>query len=175
MAKPKDDTPYLILLIAVVILFATVPWLGALGLALFVYSAVTDRFTPNTPGRDFSDLQQTAREMKALNLQLKDNTSTPEYQQTAYAFRLMKTDYLKSTTWDTKRKAVLKRDKYICQQCGATDVTLDVHHMADYILIPHEPTSSLISLCRECHDNEHLLYGYPSSYRDYAMWDHRIL
>jgi len=114
------------------------------------------------------------KELRVLLESSLDASPTAEYQQTAYAFRLMKTDYLKSTAWDTKRKAVLKRDKYVCQQCGATDVALDVHHMADYILIPHEPITSLITLCRECHDNEHLLHGYPSSYSDYAEWDHRI-
>jgi len=87
-------------------------------------------------------------------------------QQTAYAFRLMKTDYLKSTMWDTKRKAVLKRDNYVCQRCGATDVALDVHHIM-YKNVPSETEKDLVALCRTCHTNTHEAYGYPNTHQEY--------
>ena len=78
--------------------------------------------------------------------------------------------YLQSDEWGKKRKAVLKRDKYTCQSCGIND-SLEVHHMNSYSKIPNEPLTSLISLCRDCHEAQHEYYGFPSTYKDYMLWD----
>lgn len=82
-----------------------------------------------------------------------------------------KASYLKSEAWNTKRKLVLQRDSYTCQCCNTTGVPLDVHHLSSYSLIPQEPTSALISLCRSCHEAQHLHYGYPQTLEDYNNWN----
>lgn len=86
-------------------------------------------------------------------------------------FMYNKANYLKSEAWNTKRKLVLQRDSYTCQCCNTTGVPLDVHHLSSYSLIPQEPTSALISLCRSCHEAQHLHYGYPQTLEDYNNWN----
>jgi 5-methylcytosine-specific restriction endonuclease McrA len=60
--------------------------------------------------------------------------------------------YLKSPEWKAKRKQVLKRDNYICQECG--DRAWQVHHKT-YKRIFNERLSDLISLCEDCHREIH--------------------
>lgn len=67
--------------------------------------------------------------------------------------------YLKSPKWNTLRKAILKRDNYTCQQCGISNVSLEVHHIT-YARFGNEWTSDLTSVCRDCHQSIHDHYGY---------------
>ena len=85
-------------------------------------------------------------------------------------FMYTKAEYLKSKEWQNKRKAVLKRDNYTCQNCKATGVPLHVHHKSGYDLIPNEPLSCLVTLCADCHKAEHDRHGYPKTYIDYMNW-----
>jgi len=85
-------------------------------------------------------------------------------------FMMMKRDYLSSSVWDKKRKAVLSRDNYTCQHCGTTGLALDIHHIRGYNLIPNEPLSCLVAICRSCHTEEHDLRGYPQTYQEYMTW-----
>jgi 5-methylcytosine-specific restriction endonuclease McrA len=64
-------------------------------------------------------------------------------------------ELLKDVRWQTKRKAVLARDQYICQDCGASNILLNVHHKYyDQDLPPWEyPSDALITLCEDCHHN----------------------
>ncbi len=67
----------------------------------------------------------------------------------------MKTYYekLKDPRWQKKRLEVMDRDGFECQNCGATDKTLNVHHRA-YLrgFEPWEyPDDSLETLCEDCH------------------------
>ena len=62
-----------------------------------------------------------------------------------------------SSTWDKFRLLILKRDKYTCRDCKATDVELHVHHT---YYIPGNrpwqyPLDSLITLCYNCHKIRH--------------------
>jgi len=70
--------------------------------------------------------------------------------------------YRESPEWQVRRRAVLKRDNYICQQCKATDVPLEVHHVT-YENIGEEPIEDLVSLCRICHQNIHDTFGYDKT------------
>ncbi len=63
-------------------------------------------------------------------------------------------DYMQSKAWDKKRRQRLKLDGYTCQECGATDAPLDVHHLT-YERFGREDMDDLKSLCRQCHDREH--------------------
>ena len=85
-------------------------------------------------------------------------------------FKHAKYNYLKSADWCNKRKEVLRRDNYQCCCCGESD-NLQVHHDAGYNLIPHEPISSLRTLCGTCHKNFHDRHGYPQTYKEYMEWD----
>lgn len=87
------------------------------------------------------------------------------------AFRHMKFHYLKSPSWQKKRKLVLARDHYRCCKCLTSTQTLNIHHLKDYHLVPHEPISSLMTLCDSCHELEHIIHGYPQTYSDYMTWD----
>lgn len=62
--------------------------------------------------------------------------------------------YMKSKTWDKKRRARLEKDRYTCQDCGATDKPLDVHHLT-YERMGKEHIDDIISVCRSCHDSRH--------------------
>jgi len=64
------------------------------------------------------------------------------------------TDYMQSEAWNTKRLERLMLDDYECQDCGARDKPLDVHHVS-YEYFKNEPMVDLISVCRTCHDSRH--------------------
>ena len=74
------------------------------------------------------------------------------------------TDYMQSKAWDKKRIKRLKKDNFTCQQCGATNKPLDVHHLT-YKRFKHERMSDLKSLCRDCHEKAHGKRPY---------WDYKI-
>lgn len=66
-------------------------------------------------------------------------------------------EQLKDPRWQKKRLEILQRDDFTCQICGHKDKTLHVHHV--YYkkgLKPWEyKDSSLITLCEDCHHEEH--------------------
>lgn len=57
--------------------------------------------------------------------------------------------------WDARRKEVLERDSYECQECGATDTTLQVHHLTPISEGGSHDTANLTTVCRSCHAAEH--------------------
>src|SRR5262245_53386302 len=62
-------------------------------------------------------------------------------------------EMLRDPRWQRKRLEVMQREDFACQDCGATDSTLNVHHTYyekgkppwDY------PIESLKCLCEPCH------------------------
>jgi len=67
---------------------------------------------------------------------------------------------LKDPRWQKKRFEVFERDAWRCRFCGCTDETLTVHHLYyNFDLEPWEyVTSSLITLCVGCHEEEQQSY-----------------
>ena len=63
-------------------------------------------------------------------------------------------EYLKSESWQIKRKQVLRRDKR-CRICGSNNVQLHVHHLS-YKNLGNEPLEDLVTLCYECHYYIHI-------------------
>ena len=63
-------------------------------------------------------------------------------------------DYLQSDDWKRKRYVVLKRDNWTCVHCGQR--ATQVHHKR-YARrnIGKEPIEWLVSVCKDCHENEH--------------------
>jgi hypothetical protein len=63
--------------------------------------------------------------------------------------------YLKSDDWKRKRALVLKRDSYRCTYCGAR--ATQVHHKK-YARrnIGKEPIDWLLSVCKSCHERQHI-------------------
>jgi 5-methylcytosine-specific restriction endonuclease McrA len=67
---------------------------------------------------------------------------------------------LQDWRWKKRRREILERDNYTCQECYADrsdDVILNVHHKY-YIdgYMPWEyPDEALITLCEDCHRMEH--------------------
>lgn len=65
-----------------------------------------------------------------------------------------------TTRWKRKRAAILRRDKYLCQDCkryGRTREAKEVHHikhLEDHPELAYED-SNLISLCHACHNKAH--------------------
>ncbi len=65
-------------------------------------------------------------------------------------------DYMKTAEWRYKRDLVLKRDKYLCQDC-LTNPATQVHHKTyrNTDFTGMEPAFDLVSLCRPCHERVH--------------------
>lgn len=57
--------------------------------------------------------------------------------------------------WEQRRKRVLKRDNYECQQCGVTDTELHVHHTTPISEGGGHKLSNLTTICQSCHAAEH--------------------
>lgn len=71
----------------------------------------------------------------------------------------MEFDY-KSKRWKRKRLAILKRDKYICQECkkyGKIKEAVTVHHIKHVDTHPELAyiDNNLESLCQGCHNKKH--------------------
>jgi len=60
-------------------------------------------------------------------------------------------------TWAEVRDKILKRDNYICQDCGAgRDALLEVHHVNPIYMGGEEfDEKNCITLCDKCHDKRH--------------------
>lgn len=57
--------------------------------------------------------------------------------------------YLKTTEWDMRRQAVLRRDP-ICKACESME-SVQVHHLT-YAHVGNEPLFDLVGVCRDCHE-----------------------
>ena len=53
--------------------------------------------------------------------------------------------------WDQIRRRVYRRDRYTCQNCGATGVRIEAHHVVPIRFGGSHHLSNLISLCAGCH------------------------
>jgi 5-methylcytosine-specific restriction endonuclease McrA len=64
---------------------------------------------------------------------------------------------LRDPRWQKKRLQIFARDKWTCQQCGATNKELHVHHRRyEPGLEPWKtPAKDLVTLCRLCHLASH--------------------
>ncbi|RBP89387.1 HNH endonuclease [Cytobacillus firmus] len=69
-------------------------------------------------------------------------------------------NFYKTTRWKNKRKKILRRDNYMCQECaryGKTKEATTVHHC--FPLERYESYKllswNLVSLCTECHNGMH--------------------
>ena len=63
--------------------------------------------------------------------------------------------YLKTPYWQRRRKEILRRDEYMCVGCSSKK-NLQVHHMT-YSNLGRESDRDLVTLCKECHENQHCL------------------
>jgi len=67
----------------------------------------------------------------------------------------------------TFRKAVLARDNWTCQICGATNAPLHAHHISPHAVAFDSMTAGNgITLCRDCHKNAHRSGGDCSILRN---------
>jgi len=62
--------------------------------------------------------------------------------------------YLRTQVWADLRSKVVRRDRYTCQHCGSKE-DLNVHHQSYPKILGTESIDTLITLCRECHTEEH--------------------
>ena len=63
-------------------------------------------------------------------------------------------EYLKSPQWKAKKNLVLKRANYCCEGCGASKVSLEVHHLT-YERKGMELLTDLVAFCGRCHELAH--------------------
>jgi 5-methylcytosine-specific restriction endonuclease McrA len=56
------------------------------------------------------------------------------------------------------RDRVLERDRWKCQRCGSS-VNLQVHHVRYRGRLGPDALDNLISLCADCHAEEHRNFG----------------
>ena len=73
-----------------------------------------------------------------------------EYRARPYA------DRRKTREWAALKRQIHRRDGYRCCLCGCSDVQLHVHHRT-YATYAEERLEDLITLCRCCHENFHVL------------------
>lgn len=92
-----------------------------------------------------------------------------------FIYRQNKRAYLRTVFWTSKRKTILTRDKFTCQSCGITNVSLHVHHLRDYDKLGDESLDALVSVCEECHSYQHLIFGFPQTYEDYINWNVHLI
>ena len=67
---------------------------------------------------------------------------------------------LRDPRWQKKRLEIFERDNWTCQECGATQETLAVHHK---VYLPNtEPwdyeNDLLITFCESCHEAEREMF-----------------
>lgn len=89
-----------------------------------------------------------------------------EYETSQY--RIMKSTYLKSAKWKTKRSRILARDNHRCVLCGSTS-NLHVHHRS-YKRLYEEQDSDLTTLCSTCHTARHNKLGFPQTIQEYILF-----
>lgn len=69
-------------------------------------------------------------------------------------------EFESSARWKAKRASILRRDKYMCQECRrygkAVEATV-VHHIKPFEDYPELALvdSNLVSLCSACHNKKH--------------------
>lgn len=64
---------------------------------------------------------------------------------------------IKSPKWQKRRLEIMKKDNFTCQLCGDTESMLNVHHLCyhkDRNIWEYEDWE-LITLCQNCHEEEH--------------------
>lgn len=71
-------------------------------------------------------------------------------------------EQLADSRWLQKKAEILIRDNYTCQKCGIKS-HLNVHHKhyESGKLAWEYPDEVLVTLCRDCHENEHEIVPYP--------------
>lgn len=71
-------------------------------------------------------------------------------------------EQLADREWLKKKNEILERDNYTCQKCGATS-HLNVHHKYynQSKLAWEYPNEALMTLCADCHENEHHIVVQP--------------
>jgi 5-methylcytosine-specific restriction endonuclease McrA len=63
-------------------------------------------------------------------------------------------EYLASDYWQGVRYLMLKAAGFKCQECGANDKPLHVHHLT-YQRLGRERDEDLVVLCESCHRGKH--------------------
>ena len=80
--------------------------------------------------------------------------------QEAMAFNHENDDFYQGTRWKIMRQRILRRDKYMCQNCrryGRQREDTEVHHidhLEDHPERAYDP-KNLVSLCHSCHNAQH--------------------
>lgn len=82
---------------------------------------------------------------------MSNNTRFPRSSKPSYR------ELLEHPLWQKKRRLIVFVREATCEECGATDIPLDVHHtFYKYGRAPWEyPNDSLQCLCRTCHRYKH--------------------
>ena len=82
-----------------------------------------------------------------------------KHSQEGCAFFVVMNKY-KDSRWIAKRKVILKRDAYQCQECRRYGKIVDASHVHHIWPLEHYPeykycSWNLISLCNKCHNKMH--------------------
>lgn len=80
--------------------------------------------------------------------------------------------------WDRVRRWVKKRDNHTCQDCGQTNVELQVHHKRKLVYFESTKKANqpdnLVTLCKRCHDRRESV-DPPKRLTDKDVWELSIL
>lgn len=90
-------------------------------------------------------------------------------------------EQIKSPKWQKRRLEIMQADNFTCQICGDTESTLNVHHLCyhkDKNIWEYEDWE-LITLCENCHKEEHNsyedIYAYVESLKSHGVTMREIL
>lgn len=77
--------------------------------------------------------------------------------------------YLRSEEWRIRRKELMREANNTCENCG--DKATQLHHLK-YDSLGFEIYSvDVIALCKQCHEDLHLMEGKVKEYGAYRDWE----
>ena len=85
-----------------------------------------------------------------------------------YISQVEKKAYLNSPEWKSLKRQRLAIDRYTCQSCNQSGLSLEVHHL-HYRTFKSESLSDLVSVCRNCHERQHQYYGFDYNTTFYPL------
>lgn len=76
-----------------------------------------------------------------------------------------KRSLLEENEW---RKAIYKKDNYTCNKCNCRNGKITAHHLNSWNKFPEQrfDINNGITLCRACHKDFHIQYGYGNNTKE---------
>lgn len=152
---------YLFIVLLLIVSLIYPPTIGLIVFVLIFYHWYKTRETPDYP-TNFTDKDRQVKEGKQL---YEDKVKLE-------LFMDRKRAYLKSYSWKDKSSQRFHLAKGLCEACHKPiDGEYHTHHVSGYDKIPNDTIDDIRVLHPDCHEKQHLLWGYPKTLNDYMNWN----